>query len=320
MYDSGGHRRGLLDAFLTRLRGLLPTRSDFSVHHLKNDVLAGLTVAVVALPLALGFGVTTGVGAAAGITTAIVAGIVAGAFGGSSFQISGPTGAMTVVLLPIVAIHGAGALVVVGLGAGVVLVAMSLTGVGRYVNFIPWPVVAGFTNGIALIIFLQQMPLILGVEKGEGESIIAVTIETFRNAGSALGWPPLLIALIAAAVTLAWPRVPRVGAVPAPMVALMAATLVSLGGPFDGLARVSNIPRGLPLPDFSAIDITGASDLFRAIMAVAVLAALESLLSAASDGQVTPLSVRLGLRASDSPQRFQGASCTVSSRSRRAFR
>lgn len=151
---------------MTPLTKLLPRGSDFPLRSLRQDVLAGLTVAVVALPLALGFGITAGVGAAAGITTAIIAGFVAAVFGGSSFQVSGPTGAMTVVLLPIVAAYGPESLLVVGIGAGVVLLILSVLGVGKFVTFIPWPVVAGFTTGIGVIIFLQQVPAFLGSKRG----------------------------------------------------------------------------------------------------------------------------------------------------------
>ena len=113
-----------------------------------------MTVGVVALPLALAFGITTGLGARAGLITAIVAGLVAGLFGGSNVQISGPTGAMTVVLVPIVHRYGADAVFVVSIMAGVLIVAAGIAGLGRYLAFIPWPVVEGFTVGIATIMTL----------------------------------------------------------------------------------------------------------------------------------------------------------------------
>ncbi|MCB0905449.1 MAG: sodium-independent anion transporter, partial [Actinobacteria bacterium] len=109
----------------------------------QRDLIAGITVGVVALPLALAFGITSGLGAAAGLITAIIAGTVAAVFGGSNVQISGPTGAMTVVLVPIVAQYGANGVLVVGLMAGALLVIMALVGLGRYVRFIPLPVIEG---------------------------------------------------------------------------------------------------------------------------------------------------------------------------------
>ena len=124
----------------------------------RRDILAGITVAVVALPLALAFGITSGLGAEAGLVTAVVAGILAAVFGGSNLQVSGPTGAMTVVLVPIVAEFGADGVLVVGLLAGVMLIGLAFARAGRYMQYIPLPVVEGFTVGIAVIIALQQTP------------------------------------------------------------------------------------------------------------------------------------------------------------------
>src|SRR5205085_3522934 len=127
--------------------------------------VAGATVAVVALPLALAFGITAGLGARAGLVTAIVAGLAAAIFGGSHVQVSGPTGAMTVVLVPLVARYGVHAVFTVGVIAGVLVLIAAALRLGRYVAFIPWPVIEGFTVGIAIIIFLQQVPAALGVHK-----------------------------------------------------------------------------------------------------------------------------------------------------------
>ncbi|HET6663215.1 MAG TPA: SulP family inorganic anion transporter, partial [Acidimicrobiales bacterium] len=171
---------------LAALIRLLPVRRDYEAlpGSWRRDVLAGLTVGVVALPLALAFGITTGLGAEAGIVTAIVAGLVAAVFGGSHVQVSGPTGAMTVVLVPIVQREGADAVLVVTVLAGVLLVAAALAGIGRYLAFVPWPVIEGFTVGIALIIFLQQIPFALGVAKPEGENTAAVATRAVRDSFS----------------------------------------------------------------------------------------------------------------------------------------
>lgn len=265
---------------MNRVRHLLPTAGDFSAASLRHDLLAGITVALVALPLALGFGITAGVGPAAGLTTAIVAGFLAAWLGGSNFQVSGPTGAMTVVLLPIVAAHGAQALVVVGVGAGLVLLALSVLGVGRYVAYIPWPVIAGFTTGIGTIIFLQQLPGFLGVEKGEGEAIIGVTIGTVANALEGFDRGAVVVALLTIVTMVVWLRIPRLRSIPASMVALSLATAVSFLPWFADIERVEGIPRGLSFPDFDGLSIAVNSDLLRAMLAIAVLAGLESLLSA----------------------------------------
>ncbi len=264
-----------------QLGNFLPRRSDYSRKAVKFDILAGVTVAFVALPLALGFGVTSGAGATAGIVTAIVAGIVAAIFGGSDFQITGPTGAMTAVLLPIVAVHGPGALPILGVGAGLILIVLAFAGVGKYVRYIPWPVVTGFTNGIAVIIFLQQLPNVLGVTAPLGESIVGISVETVRLWLGEPGMLTILLALLTVALTVGWGRVKQLKAVPGSMAAMVIVTLVSLLPLFEGVPRIGAIPRSLPLPMLPSLDVgPGMVELARASLAIAILAALESLLSA----------------------------------------
>lgn len=268
------------------LRSLLPRSSDYRAPALGSDLVAGLTVAVVALPLALGFAVTAGVAPGVGVATAIVAGVVAAVFGGSNFQVSGPTGAMTVVLIPVVARHGAGALPMVAVVAGLVLVLMAFAGVGRYISFVPWPVITGFTNGIAVIIFLQQLPLVLGVSAEPAESTLVSSARTVRAFVEGPAAPALILALVTAVVMVVWSRIPQVRAVPASVVALVSGVGLSLLPFFDPVLRVSGVPRGLPAPTVPAWSSGAIVDLARASLAIAVLAALESLLSAVvADGQ-----------------------------------
>ena len=139
----------------------------------------------------LAFGITTGLGAPAGLITAIVAGLVAAVFGGSNVQVSGPTGAMTVVLVPVVARYGADAVYVVGMhGRRAGRWSPRSLRLGRFLAYIPWPVIEGFTVGIAVIIFLQQVPAALGVAKPDGENTAAVAVRApcaTRSAASATG-------------------------------------------------------------------------------------------------------------------------------------
>lgn len=264
-----------------QLTKFLPKASDYDRKTIKFDLLAGITVAFVALPLALGFGVTSGAGATAGIVTAIVAGIVAAIFGGSDFQVTGPTGAMTAVLLPIVAVHGPGALPILGVGAGLILIVLGFARVGSYVRYIPWPVVTGFTIGIGVIIFLQQLPNVFGVATPHGESIVSISIRTVRLWLEAPGYLTILLALLTIAIMLGWGRVKQLKAVPASMAAMISASLVSLLPAFDAVPRIGAIPRSLPLPVLPSFDVgPGMVELARAALAIAVLAALESLLSA----------------------------------------
>jgi SulP family sulfate permease len=270
---------GLLGRLAGRATDLLPRRSDYTGlrRSWRADVVAGLTVAVVALPLALGFGVTSGMGAQAGLVTAVAAGAVAAVFGGSKVQVSGPTGAMTVVLVPIVARDGPEAVFTVGVLAGVLVVLAALLRVGRFLAYVPWPVIEGFTVGIAAIIFLQQVPAALGVETPDGENTLAVAARALARApGGGQGWALTVVLLVAAIMVLA-PRVHR--ALPASLLAVGAATVVAEVGGLE-LVSIGALPSSLPAPHLPGLSVGQVSDLFGAALAVAALAAIESLLSA----------------------------------------
>jgi sulfate permease, SulP family len=265
---------------LRGLAGLLPRRSDYAglAASWRGDVLAGVTVGVVALPLALAFGITTGLGAQAGLVTAIVAGLVAAVFGGSNVQVSGPTGAMTVVLVPVVAQHGASAVYVVGIMAGLLVVAAAVLRLGRFLAYIPWPVVEGFTVGIACIIFLQQVPAALGVPKPEGENTVAVAIRALHAALEGNGTiAALAVSGVVAVVMVVLPKLHR--SLPASLLAVAVATAVAQLTHAD-VARIGALPSSLPGPHLPTTSLAQISGLFGAAFAVAALAAIESLLSA----------------------------------------
>lgn len=166
------------------MRDLLPSRDDYQLLRFswKMDIAAGVTVGIVALPLALAFGVSSGVGAEAGLVTAIIAGLVAAIFGGSNVQVSGPTGAMVVVLAPIVAQYGVGAVALLSLMAGVIVLVAGVLRLGRTVSFIPWPVIEGFTAGIGVIIFLQQVPAAFGYSGHLPTNALLAAIHTVSHA------------------------------------------------------------------------------------------------------------------------------------------
>ncbi|MGY0232994.1 SulP family inorganic anion transporter [Longispora urticae] len=243
----------------------------------RRDVLAGLTVAVVALPLALGFGVSSGLGAAAGLATAIVAGILAALFGGSHLQVSGPTGAMTVVLVPIVHQFGPGGVLTVGVLAGLALVGLALARAGRFARYVPAPVVEGFTVGIAAVIFLQQVPAALGVRASHQETVAVGAWHALQAFLDRPHWPTLGIAAFVVVVMLVGGRW-RPG-VPFSLLAVGAATLyVQVAG--TDVARIGALPSTLPAPSLAFFDPSAVPALLTAAGAVAALAALESLLSA----------------------------------------
>ena len=261
-----------------RFRALLPQSADYRAmrRNPRRDVIAGVTVAFVALPLALAFGAASGLGAGAGIVTAIVAGIVAAVFGGSNLQVSGPTGAMTVVLLPIVAQFGASGVLVVGLLAGIILIGLALAGAGRYMRYVPLPVVEGFTVGIAVIIGLQQIPNALG-QQPEGERIVVSAWNAITAFVAHPDWAALAVtAFVAGSILLALRLRPGLP------VSLPAIIIVTIAVAVTGISvtTIGALPHGLPAPAVPAIPWDHLSALLLPAFAVAALAALESLLSA----------------------------------------
>ncbi|WP_338678140.1 SulP family inorganic anion transporter [Streptomyces sp. SCSIO 30461] len=244
----------------------------------RRDLLAGLTVAIVALPLALGFGVSSGLGAEAGLATAVVAGALAALLGGSNLQVSGPTGAMTVVLVPIVAEYGPGGVLTVGLMAGVLLIGLALVKAGRYMAYVPAPVVEGFTLGIACVIGLQQFPNALGVDKPEGEKVLAVAWRSVVAFTEAPNWMALGLSVGVAVVMLVGARWRPT--VPFSIVAVIAATIVVEVFHLQEVAPIGALPSGLPAPSLGFLDVSALGSLLGPAVAVAALAALESLLSA----------------------------------------
>ena len=256
---------------------LLPRRADYAGlrRSWPRDLAAGVTVGVVALPLALGFGVASGVGPAPGLVTAVIAGAVAAVFGGSSLQVSGPTGAMTVVLVPLVAEHGPGVVYPVAVMAGALVVAAAVLRLGRLLAFVPWPLVEGFTLGIAVVIAAQQVPSALGVAKPNVENAVGAAASVVAQFAARPNWAVLGLLALSVLLTAVLPRLHR--SLPAGLLAVAVVTLVvEVSG--ARVARIGSLPSSLPLPALP--DLGNAHDLVGAAAVVAFLAALESLLSA----------------------------------------
>jgi SulP family sulfate permease len=260
------------------MRVLAPQRADLAAmgRTPRADLVAGLTVGVVALPLALAFGISSGVGAAAGLVTAVVAGSVAALFGGSNLQVSGPTGAMTVVLVPIIAEHGGNGVLLVGLIAGALLVVGALAGLGRYVRLIPLPVVEGFTVGIALIIALQQVPAALGVV-ADGDQVVRVALTALQQWVADPAWAPPALAALVATTMLAGARLHS--PIPLSLAGLVLATTLSTALDLS-VPVIGALPSTIPAPTLPDLDPQVMRTLLVPGFAVAALAALESLLSA----------------------------------------
>jgi len=270
---AGGAARSLVAA----LRPLLSGRGDYRGLRRSwgRDLAAGVTVGIVALPLALAFGVATGVGAAPGLVTAVVAGAVAAIFGGSHLQVSGPTGAMTVVLVPLVAQFGPSVIYPVALLAGIVVVAAAVLRVGRLLAYIPWPLIEGFTVGIAVVIAAQQVPSALGVPKPDVQNAAGAAAVALGRFAQHPRWAVLGLLALSVALTAALPRLHR--SLPASLLAVLAVTVVA-GAAHLKVARIGALPSALPVPALP--DLSNAGSLLMSAVIVAFLAALESLLSA----------------------------------------
>jgi SulP family sulfate permease len=253
----------------------------YTARQFTHDLVAGITVGMVALPLAMAFGIASGVTPQAGLYTAVIAGFAISALGGSRTQIGGPTGAFVVIVAGIIAKFGLSGLSLVTLIAGALLVVMGVTGLGAAVKFIPRPVIIGFTNGIALLIASTQIKDFLGLETGPAPSEF---LKRMANLGDHLGtvrWQTALVAVISLAIILLWPRWNK--RIPGSIVALIAATVAVplLHLPVETVgSRYGGIPQGFPpftMPHLRAEHIL---PLLPEAFTVAMLAAVESLLSA----------------------------------------
>jgi len=267
---------------------LVTTLETYDRPQFFRDLIAGLIVGVVAIPLALAFGIASGVTPAEGLYSAVVGGFLISLLGGSRVQIGGPTGAFVVIVYGIVAQHGRDALTVCTIMAGLILIAMGLLRLGSLVKWIPYPVVTGFTSGIAVVILSSEIKDLLGLRMG---AVPADFFERWAAYGRALpSADAATVALSAAtlAVLLLAPRVTK--KVPAPFVGLVFASLAAavLGLKVETIgARFGALPRGLPSPRLPSTDLKTLSSLARPSLVVALLAAIESLLSAVvADGMI----------------------------------
>lgn len=269
-----------------RITGVLPNRDTLGTMRRRpgRDLVAGLTVAIVALPLALGFGISSGLGAQAGLVTAIVAGALVAVFGGSNLQVSGPTGAMTVVLVPIVHEYGADGVLTVGLVAGLFLVVLALLGAGRWMAYMPVSVIEGFTVGIAGVIALQQVPNALGVATPAGSNPAVVAVEAVGDFAAHPHGAVIGVAAGVVAVMLLGDRL--CPGVPFSLIAVVAATLAVAVFGLPVLV-IGTLPAGLPRPSVGFFEAGHLSALLPSALAVAALAALESLMSASAADEMS---------------------------------
>ena len=247
----------------------------------RADAVAGLTVAIVALPLAMAIAIASGVTPDKGLITAVVAGFLISALGGSRFQIGGPTGAFIVVVYGVIQRHGFDGLVLASLMAGVMLIAAGLLRFGDWIKYIPEPVVTGFTAGIAVIIFTSQLRDLFGLSVANVPAEFIAKLEAFWAARETVALPALLVASAALAIILALRQ--RAPKLPGFLIAVAGAALVValFNLPVETIgSRFGGVPSTLPAPALPIVTIERLRELFQPAFTIAFLAGVESLLSA----------------------------------------
>ena len=266
----------------------ITTLKSYSRSQFKSDLAAGVIVGVVALPLAIAFAIASGVSPDRGLYTAIIAGFLISALGGSRVQIGGPTGAFVVIVYGIVQKYGIDGLIVATIMAGVILVILGIAKLGSAIKFIPHPVVVGFTSGIAVIIFSSQVKDFLGLRMGD---LPVEFIPKWRAIASHLDSTnarAFAVSLIALLIMVWWPRVSR--RIPSPFVALIATTLAVrlFNVPVETIGtRFGAISASLPHPIVPHVSLAQVTALVAPAFTIALLAAVESLLSAVvADGMI----------------------------------
>ena len=262
-------------------------RKGYSKQLFAKDLMSGLIVGILALPLAIAFAIASGVGPEKGLYTAIIAGFAISFFGGSRFQIGGPTGAFIVIVYGIVSKYGYDGLATATLMAGVMLVIFGIAKLGAIIKFIPFPVTVGFTAGIAIIIALGQVPNFFGLHFPAGVSEPADAIGKITLYAKSIGSTNLysvVVGIFALLVCLFWPKVTN--KVPGSLIAIVLATaLVKILGWDDvhGVVTIGSknqIPTGFPMPHLPNISLEMMRQVFQPALTIAILGAIESLLSA----------------------------------------
>ena len=260
------------------------SRADFTA-----DLIAGLTVGIVALPLAMAFAIASGLSPQAGIFTAVIAGFLISSIGGTRVCIGGPTGAFVVILYGIYTKYGAENLAICTMIAGVMLLAMGFGRLGTMIKFIPYPVTMGFTSGIAVLIFTTQIKDFFGLKVDKVPSEFVEKMNVLIQHAATIHWPTVTIAVVSLAIILFWPK-PWQRRVPGSIVALLLATMgvAFFNFPVETIgSKFGGIPQGLPTLHLPALSWANIQHLIQPAFTIALLAAIESLLCAVvADGMV----------------------------------
>lgn len=272
--------------FVPKLFTLL--REGITSRQLSRDIIAGVVVGIVALPLAIAFAIASGVSPEKGLITAVVAGLLISVLGGSRVQIGGPTGAFIVIVYGIVQTHGIGGLTIATFMAGFMIIGLGLARLGNYLRFIPYPLIVGFTSGIAIIIFSSQMKDFFGMEMGEVPADFIEKWQAYFLNFERVNWIAAGISVSTILVTLHFSRISA--RIPGSIVAILLSTILVyfLELPVETIeSRYGEIPNRLSWPTFPHIDFTTIQQLIQPAIAIALLGSIESLLSAVvADGMI----------------------------------
>jgi sulfate permease, SulP family len=267
---------------------LLDTLKSYTRQQFSKDLMAGLIVGIVALPLAIAFAIASGVSPEKGLYTAIIAGFIISAMGGSRVQIGGPTGAFIVIVYGIVQTYGVNGLIIATFMAGIMLIIMGFARLGSVIKFIPHPLITGFTSGIAILIFSSQVKDFFGLQMGAVPADFFSKWKSYFSSFGSVNIYAVAIAAATVAIILLWPKVTH--KIPGSLIAILVTTAAMqlLHLPVDTIgSRFGSIPSSLPSPSIPHLDYLTIKSLIQPAFTIALLGGIESLLSAVvADGMI----------------------------------
>ena len=268
---------------------IFDTMKSYSVSQFVKDVVAGIIVAIIALPLSIALALASGVGPEQGIYTAIFAGFVISFLGGSRVQIAGPTAAFATIVAGIVAKNGMEGLVAATIMAGIILIIMGFLKFGNLIRFIPYTITTGFTFGIAVTIFIGQIKDFLGLTFNNSPIETMDKVKECINTINTFNWEALVVGVVALAILIIWPRFKALEKIPASLIAVIVAIIIVKAANMNvkTIGDLYTISNKMPLPKVPAISFETIRTLLPDAFTIAVLAGIESLLSCVvSDGMI----------------------------------
>lgn len=267
---------------------LFDTLKNYTRQQFSKDLMAGIIVGIVALPLAIAFAIASGVSPEKGLYTAVIAGFVISAMGGSRVQIGGPTGAFIVIVYGIVQIHGINGLIIATFMAGIMLIIMGFARLGSVIKFIPHPLIIGFTSGIAILIFSSQIKDFFGLKMGAVPADFIDKWESYIGSFNSVNIYAAAIAVATVVIILVWPKVTH--KIPGSLIAILLTTAAMqlLHLPVETISsKFGSIPSSLPMPVIPPVDFETIKNLIQPAFTIALLGGIESLLSAVvADGMI----------------------------------